>query len=130
MSEERKSIFGRPPIFTSAEDMQNAIDSYITECNENNRPYTVMGLALSIGMCRDSLCEYAKKGEFSDTVKRAKAFVQMSVEERLMSGTNATGSIFWLKNNAGWKDMQALEHSGADGGAIKQEWTVNIVKAS
>lgn len=102
---------GRPPIFGTAEEMQTAIDLYLNECKEEKRPLTIMGLALSIGMCRDTLCEYAKKGEFSDVVKTAKALVELSVEERLF-GSNPAGSIFWLKNHAGYKDRQELEHSG------------------
>ena len=29
-----------------------------------------------------------------------------------------TAAIFWLKTRAGWRDVQALEHSGPDGGPI------------
>jgi len=43
-----------------------------------------MGLALALGMCRDTLCEYAKNGEFSDIIKKAKAKVEMNVEENLL----------------------------------------------
>ncbi len=102
---------GRPPIFESPEEMQDKIDQYFTECDDKDKPYTIMGLALSIGMCRETLCEYAKNGTFSDIVKKAKLTVEKSVEERLFSG-NSTGSIFWLKNHAGYKDKQEMEHSG------------------
>lgn len=106
-----KHAGGRPPKFTLPELMQIAIDAYFDKCDKDKRPYTIMGLAMSLDMCRDTLCEYAKNGQFSDIVKKAKRRVELSVEERLF-GSNPAGSIFWLKNHAGYKDRQELEHSG------------------
>lgn len=97
---------GRPPKHSKPNDMQILIDEYFAKCDEAKEPYTVEGLAMALNMCRDTLCEYGKKGAFSDTVKKAKQKVVSSVEKRLLSGANATGAIFWLKNNAGWKDEQ------------------------
>ena len=48
---------------------------------------------------------YEGREGFVDTVKRAKARVEVRLEERL-DGSNATGTIFNLKNNFGWKDVQ------------------------
>jgi hypothetical protein len=39
----------------------------------------------------------------------------MYVEENLVEGKNAAGPIFWLKNHAGYRDKQELEHTGKDG---------------
>ena len=49
--------------------------------------------------------------EFSATIKRAKQKVEIHLEQRLASNA-ATGTIFNLKNNFGWKDKQEIEHSG------------------
>lgn len=126
---------GRPPLYKMAQELQAKIDEYFESCwidkvvevtdkegnvtttnsRYQNRPYTVMGLALALGMCRDTLCEYAKNGEFSDIIKKAKAKVEMNVEENLLWGKNAAGPIFWLKNHAGYRDKQELEHKGPNG---------------
>jgi hypothetical protein len=46
-------------------------------------------------------------------------------EMALRKDTYATGErIFFLKNHAGYRDAQSLEHSGVDGGPIKSETTV------
>jgi ribosomal protein S14 len=110
----KKSSAGRPPKYTEPSKMEVAIDDYFTQCKADDRPYTIMGLALALGMCRDTLCEYAKNGEFSDIVKNAKLKVELSVEERLFAG-NPTGCIFWLKNHAGYKDKHETELTGKDG---------------
>jgi len=72
------------------------------------RPYTIMGLAMHLDLSRQGLCEYADKGLFSDIVKRAKQKVEMFVEEQLLWSKSATGAIFWLKNHAGYTDKLEL----------------------
>lgn len=136
---------GRPPIFKTPEEMQAKVDEYfescwmdkVTETTDKNgactmstvryqqRPYTIMGLAMHLGMCRDTLCEYAKNGEFSDIVKNAKAKVEMFVEESVLWNKNATGPIFWLKNHAGYTDKIEQTLQSPDGKAL--ELTVNFV---
>lgn len=106
---------GRPPKYETVEEMQVVIDSYFAECDEKQTPYTVTELATHLGMTRKTLCEYAKDDEFCNAVKRAREKVEASVEKRLLSGANATGAIFWLKNNAGWKDRHEHELDISDG---------------
>lgn len=118
---ERK-IVGRPAKFTDPNVMQKAIDDYFSECEKNEKPKTIMGLALALDMCRDSLCEYEKNGVFSDIIKKAKARVIQDVESRLFTG-NPAGAIFWLKNHAGYRDKAEVEHSGSALGPI----TINII---
>ena len=101
----------RPSKHKTPDDMEELIDEYFAKCKAESRPYTITGLAAALNLTRQGLCEYAAKGQFSDTVKKAKIKVEASVEERLLSGSNATGAIFWMKNNAGWKDEQHQRHS-------------------
>lgn len=103
---------GKPPIFKSVKAMESAIDAYFAECADQERPLTITGLAMALGMTTETLRAYGKKDEYSATVKRAKQFVERFLEERLLSGANATGPIFNLKNNFGWKDKVEQEHSG------------------
>lgn len=116
---------GRPPRFSSPEEMQVAIDAYFAECDQTKKPYTVPGLALALGFSsRSSLFDYATRNagheEFAATIKKAKLRIETQRAEMLVQcKTNPAGMIFDLKNNFGWKDQQALEVSGADGGPVQ-----------
>lgn len=110
---------GRPRKFKTVEEMEQAIDNYFQECKDNDEPITVTGLALAIGFeDRCSLLDYCnykdeEGNEFSHSVKKAKTYVEQTIEKGLLSGKyNATGAIFNLKNNYGWRDKQEVEQSG------------------
>lgn len=90
-------------------------------------PYTITGLARALKTTRDVLLDYEsgkydeKADDFDDTgerfsnvIKDAKLRVQQNAEEFLMSGAPAAGAIFWLKNNAGWRDRQEIDHTTKD----------------
>lgn len=97
---------GRPNKITKKEELQEKIDNYFKECNYKGEPYTITGLCIALDICRDTLCEYAKKEEFSDTIKKAKLRVENYLEKHLITDNGTTGIIFNLKNNFGWKDKQ------------------------
>lgn len=101
-----KHAGGRPPKYKTKEEIQEKIDNYFKECQLNNKPYTITGLGLALDMSRQDLINYSKKEEFFDTIKRAKMRVENYLEERLINDSSATGIIFNLKNNYGWKDKQ------------------------
>lgn len=101
---------GRPPLFTSPDEFKAIAEAYFTEQDAKERPYTVNGLALALGMCRQSLLNYGEKPGFLDAVKGVRARLEDHWESRL-GGPNAAGTIFWLKNQ-GWSDRQDLNHSG------------------
>lgn len=145
MSEEKRPV-GRPPMFESAEQMQELIDAYFKECDgkplldengipmrnkygkiikDDRRPYTITGLALALGFnSRQALLNYEGKEEFHDTIRRAKARVERYAEERLYDKDGANGAKFSLANNfKGWSEKQQIE------GSIntKQEITIELV---
>ncbi len=97
---------GRPKKYTEVEIMQQKIDKYFFECKQNNEPYTITGLCIALDVCRDTLNEYMKNGDFSDTIKKAKLKVENYLEKHLICYSSTTGIIFNLKNNFGWKDKQ------------------------
>ena len=103
---------GRPHKYENVEDMEKAIEEYFMRCDTGGLPYTVSGLALALGMTRETLLRYEEKDSFSDTIKRAKQKIEEYVETRLFVSGIATGVIFNLKNNFGWKDKQEIEQSG------------------
>lgn len=92
----------------------------------DQQPYTVMGLARTLKTTRETVLDYESgthddkddtdpQGErFSDIVKDAKARINEDVERRLLSGIATTGAIFWLKNNAGYRDQTHIDHTTKD----------------
>lgn len=140
---EEKNKGGRPPMFTSVEEMQEKIEAYFKECeghpltdDEGNaittkngmpiivgeRPLTITGLALALGFTtRQSLLNYEDKPEFLDTIKKAKSKVEQYAEERLFDKDGANGAKFSLSNNfKGWAEKQQIE---AD---VKNDISINV----
>ncbi len=112
---------GRPRIYDTPQEFDAKVEDYQEYCKENKEPVTWTGLALFLGFSsRQSIDEYLKYDGFSDSVKRAKTFVEWSYEKRLAGDNSPTGAIFALKN-FGWKDKtetditsggQKLSHPG------------------
>lgn len=123
---------GRPLKFKSVGELQSKVDAYFEACDNSRskvllkdgsevtvkraKPYTITGLALALDTTRETLLDYEKgkydngdaieefDPQYSDTIKKAKLKCQNYAEEYLYSGSQATGAIFNLKNNYGWKD--------------------------
>lgn len=107
-----KKKVGRPKKYTDVELMQQKIDTYFKKCDNEHEPYTVTGLCLALDISRETLSQYLKDSEFSDTIKKAKLRVENYLEKHLIIDSSTTGIIFNLKNNFGWTDKQQVEHSG------------------
>ncbi|OOM16745.1 terminase small subunit [Clostridium saccharobutylicum] len=107
---------GRPPKFQNPEELEKAIAEYFEECDEMSKPYTVTGLAMTLGISVSSLREYKNainnidilaqldndiKIKLSLIVKRAYQMCEYYVEQQLLdtkSSKSAAGYIFALKN--------------------------------
>lgn len=98
---------GRPPHFSSVEQMQTVIDQYFEDADAKKWPYTVPDLALALGFTsRQSLLNYQYKPEYMDTIKRAKLRIEGQRARQLVQGQGVVaGQIFDLKNNFGWRDQ-------------------------
>lgn len=105
------------PIFETAEEFRAVADAYFEGLGQFGIP-TVNGLALALGMTRETLLRYAEKDGFSDAVKAVRTRLESFWEQRL-AGPNAAGTIFWLKNQ-GWTDKTEQELYGRGGGPIEQ----------
>ena len=117
---------GRPRKYERVEDMEEAIEKYFAKQDKNGMPYTVSGLALALGMTRETLLRYEENNIFSDTIKRAKQKIEEYVETRLFVSGIATGVIFNLKNNFGWKDKQEIEQSGEMNNTITVKFSGDV----
>ena len=117
---------GKPKMYQSLEEMEDAIQKYFDECDSHTSevydkkkqevvtvkdpiPYTIEGLALCLGFCdRNSLLDYEKKEGYEEyfcTIKKAKLKVQQNKIVNGLNGTyNCAVAIFDLKNNHGYRD--------------------------
>jgi hypothetical protein len=119
---------GRPRTIKSPKRFDELADAYFQRCEENGEPILLTGLILALGLSsRESLDEYGRRPEFSDSVRKAKLHVEMGYEKRL-HGAIPTGAIFALKN-FGWSDRQDIELTGKEGGPVEvKTQTVDLSK--
>ncbi len=83
--------------------------------------YEDIGLKLEISA--DTLVKYYKK-ELDDGRIDANAAIAQSLFQAAKTG-NTSAQMFWLKTRAGWKETNALEVSGVNGGVIKVVTGIN-----
>lgn len=130
---------GRPPIYEDPKKLYDRIVEYFTyiqgELDDDKKvirepePLTVTGLSIFLGFnSKGTLYEYAKKKEFSDSIKRALLFVEQKYEEMLLSKAS-TGAIFALKN-MGWKDKTEVEQKNLNHNVPISNWVDGTNKGS
>lgn len=91
-------------------ELARLIEEYFDHCDDEDKPYTMSGLAYWLGIDRRTLINYGERDSFFALIKGAKDRVQAQLEENALNGKgNATFTIFNLKNNYGWKDKQEIE---------------------
>jgi hypothetical protein len=118
--EPEKPKVGAPPKFSSAEEVQTAIDLYFSKCDENREPYTITGLALALKTNRQTLLNYQQKDEFFYTITNAKQKCENYVEKYLFTGKNTAGAIFNMINNyRGWKNTNDINVGGQADNELK-----------
>lgn len=129
------ATMGRPPKYTTVEELEIIIQAYFAECDPHvetgvffewdkghrkqrkvereymteQQPYTMAGLARRLHLSRQALMEYKNgdQGEdIGDAIKAARAVVEEFNERLLLSGKYATGAIFNLKVNFGFKEHE------------------------
>lgn len=100
---------GHPPIYKDVDSLIEKINEYF----DLEGKKTTCELALFLGFAsRQSLYDYKGNPEYSYIIKRALLVIENGYEERLTE-SNATGSIFALKN-MGWKDSQSIDQTITD----------------
>ena len=107
--ESKPNPVGRPPIYKTADEMQNAFDLYVKNCLVKEERPTITGACYELGFeSRQSFYKYEEQEEFSYTVKRIRLFIENIYEQRIENGA---GPIFALKN-FGWTDKSEIGISG------------------
>ena len=77
--------------YKSEEELSKGIEEYFEDCKKREKPYTMSGLAVWLGIDRTTLINYGMQSE--------------QIEENAIDGTfNTTFAIFSLKANYKWDD--------------------------
>ena len=135
MSGKTGSQVGRPPKFTSTEEIQEKIDAYFKDCEGypltdsdgniifdkfghpvimDKKPLTVTGLALALGFTsRQALLYYQGKKAFREVIEKAKLKIENYAEMRLYDKDGSNGAKFNLQNNfRNWDAEKAAQDEG------------------
>jgi hypothetical protein len=89
----------------------NDDDQQEYKCVRRKEPPTVTGLALYLGFeSKNTLYDYSKKVEFSDSIKKALTKIEQHHEIAVSYGEKCAGNIFIL-SNFGWKNQMAVDHT-------------------
>ena len=108
------SLEGRPFYFMVGRTLKYTVEELTAKVNEyfeTQERQTLAGLALFLGIDRQTLYNYRERDEFFDIIKESVNRVEAKYEERLIYENAPTGVIFALKN-MGWKDKSEVEQSG------------------
>lgn len=106
---------GRPLKLKSALALKKRIDKYFSDCDKNEIPYTMSGLALSLGISRATLKNYETKEfyGFGNLIEIAKTRIENYMETQLFAKKQCVGAIFALKNNFdGWVEKSETKIKG------------------
>lgn len=127
---------GRPPKYSTPEEMEKAIDDYFAKVHEQaekdlcgrkvlNCP-SLSELAIELGFAdRFSLYDYEERDQFCHTIKQIRAKMCSFYEKYGATGLIPPAFVIFMLKNYGYSDKQEIEHTGKDGGAIAT--TINII---
>lgn len=109
-AKERKKVTGRPKSIQSAAELEERMIGYLNEMGRWGLP-SKAGLAFALGITRDTLNRYEKEEGFSDILSHWYAYFEDRWVQNL-ARPNATGTIFYLKNTYGYRDV--IENPGGN----------------
>lgn len=114
---DKRSGPGRKLALTP-EQFKEKADAYFAALSKNKKPPTVTGLFRALGISHTQYYEYRDREGYGDVWHDTRMRLGEAWEERLWTA-NATGAIFWLKNNFDYKDQRQQEISGPNGGPVQ-----------
>lgn len=109
---------GRPPKYT-AKQMQEKIDRYFEEMEEQHKMPSFCALALYLGYyseralqryVEDSSYEKSNKQDLVQTVTRARERIKAANIDALYDRDMTRGAQFVLQNGFGWSEKQEIKH--------------------
>ncbi len=95
-------------------------------CEETKRTPTIAGLCRHLGISMKTYYNYCKRDDMAFECESVQMRIVEVWEARLI-GSGTAGAQFWLRNNAGYKDMRQTELSGPNGEPIQSVTSVEIV---
>lgn len=100
----------RPKKYTTTNDINDKVISYLNYCKEKNELPNKAGLCSYLDITKETYCQYKKKDEFSDSIKRFENYTENLWVQRL-GGNCPTGAIFYLKNafREDWQDRHETD---------------------
>ena len=129
MAEKKHNKPGRPfgTFAYTSEELQNEIQDYFDGQEAKEKPPTITGLALALGVSPQTLCNYGTPGyadesNYLDTITRARLRCLAYKEERLDTKDGVQGAKFDLVNNS--ERMGGLRYSD------RQEVAVDVAPIS
>ena len=108
-------MVGRPRKYNTPEEMQEAIDAYFEECDEQENHVPLLGeIAYKLGFAsRQSLYDYLQREEFSYIISRIKLKCENELNQAALQGkANPAIAKLNLATNYGYSDKNQVEHSG------------------
>lgn len=111
---------GRKRLWNSAKALQEAVDVYFQDCNENHRYPSVTGLALHLGFtCRQALDRYTDReaadepeDQFVGIITRAKSRIEEANIQAAYDRDASAGARFVLQNGFGYSDKKGVDLFG------------------
>lgn len=95
--------------YPTPDDLEKKADEYFEQQDKEKAFYTVAGLAHFLGFQNRERLAQMKKAhdEFAYVIDRTKLKMEEQASNNLLvSSKNIAGTIFYLKNNFAWKDVQ------------------------
>lgn len=87
--EGHDNLGGRPRLYDSPEQFNEAVNAYYQRCMEHNEPLTLTGLCLFMGFSgRQALFNYATYEGFLDAVTRARSLIEYGYEKTVLLDKN------------------------------------------
>ena len=74
-------------------------------------PMHITGLCVHLGITRETLSQYSRKPEFSDSIARAKMRCEAYAVDMCFEGKKGNKADFILQNNFNWKNKASQDNN-------------------
>ena len=98
---------------TDEKQVETRIYEYFSICNENDMKPSMAGMALAIGVARQTLWDWSvgntRSSTHNDLIKKAVQMLDAQMVDYMQNGKiNPVSGIFLMKNSFGYKDQQEV----------------------